>query len=108
MALETVDGQGHPQHEERIVEMRGLRIEEGKSFSSLRDAAGDEKLGEHEWQAGFAGEGGGGIRLRFGNDPALARQCALRLRSLIFAAGRAHAFYSSSSPRECASSMTMS
>jgi len=56
-AFETVDGQGHAEHEERIVEMRGLGIEEGEGFSGLGDAAGDEQLGKNERQTGFAGEG---------------------------------------------------
>ena len=108
-AFETVDGRGHAEHEEGIVEMRGLGIEEGEGLGGLSDAAGDEQLGENQRQAGFAGEGGGGFRVRVSEKPALAGQRGLRqIGGVIYGAGRAHALYSSSSSCECASSITMS
>ena len=112
-AFEAVNGRGHAKHEEGIVEMRGLGIEVGESLGRLGDAASDEQLSENQRQAGFAGESGGGFGLRFSDDPALARHCALWQCRLcrsgpIFGAGRAHALYSSSSSCECVSSITMS
>ena len=63
-AFETLDGRGHAEHEEGIVEVRGLGIEESEGLSGRGDAARDEQLGQHERQARFAGQGSGFFRVR--------------------------------------------
>ena len=75
-AFETVDGSGHAEHEERIVEVRGLGIEESEGLGGGGDAARDEQLGEDEGQARFAGERSGFFRVRLGEEPALRRHGA--------------------------------
>ena len=101
-ALEPVDGCGHAQHEEGIVQVGGLGIEEGVGLGGGGDAARDEQLGEHQRQARFAGEGSGFFRVRFGEEPALRRQTDVDARQwrLVFGPGGAHADYSSSSSCE--------
>ncbi len=56
--FETVDGSGHAEHQEWIVQMRGLGIEEGKSLDGLSNAAGDEQFGENQGETGFACKSG--------------------------------------------------
>ena len=73
-ALETVDGIVHAQHEEGIVQMGRLGIEEGEGLSGGGDAARDEQFGEHKRQARLAGQGGGFFRMRLGEEPALRRR----------------------------------
>jgi hypothetical protein len=75
-AFEALDSNGHPEHEEGIVEVRGLRVEEGKGLDGSGDAARDEQLGENEGQACIAGERSGPVGVRFGYEPALGRQSA--------------------------------
>jgi hypothetical protein len=55
-AFETVDGGGHAEHEEWIVEMSGFGIEESEGLGRGVDAARNEELSEDEGQARFAGE----------------------------------------------------
>ena len=75
-ALEPLDGGGHAQHQEGIVEVGGFGIEEGEGLGGCGDAAGDEQLGEHLRKARRFGEGGGFFGMRLGEDPALARELA--------------------------------
>ena len=75
-AFETIDGSGHAEHQEGIVEVRGLGIEEREGFGGGVDAARDEQLGEDEGQARFAGERRRLFGVRRGDEPALRRQSA--------------------------------
>ena len=47
-AFEAVDGDGHSEHKEGIVEVRRLGIEESGGLGGGGDAARDEQLGEDE------------------------------------------------------------
>jgi hypothetical protein len=71
--FQALDGTVHSEHEERIMKMRELGIEEGGGFSGLGNATSDEKLGENEGKTGFAGESCGFVGVRIVDNPALAR-----------------------------------
>ena len=75
-AFETVDGGGHAPHQEWIVEVRGLGVEEGEGLGGGGDATRNEQLGEDEGQARITGERCGSIGVRVGQEPALRRQGA--------------------------------
>jgi len=83
--LKAGDGGGHAEHQEGVVEMSDLRVEEGEGLSGTGDAAGDEELGEDQGQAGGFGEGLCLVRVRVSQLPALtghgrAREGGLRGR----------------------------
>ena len=102
--------------------MRGFGVEEGVGRGGLGDAAGDEQLGEDLGQAGFFCEGFGrgeiGLELSVQRwSGGLGRETADCCEARGGTAGRDPAavaglvtegYSSSSSPCECASSITMS
>jgi len=59
------------------VQMSAFRIEEGKGFSRLGDAAGHQQLGQHLRQAGGFSQLGSLGRMRLDETPALAKELAL-------------------------------
>jgi hypothetical protein len=75
-AFEALDRNGHAEHEEGIVEMRRLGIEESKGLGGGGDSACDKQLCEYDWQACFVGERSGLTGVRFCEQPALGRQSA--------------------------------
>ena len=82
-ALEAIDGGGHAEHEEGIVEVRDFGIEEDVGGGCSGDAAGDEEFGEDLGKARFFCEGLGGGVIDSSEGPALTRELA-RGRSVIF------------------------
>jgi hypothetical protein len=75
-AFEALDRNGHAKHEERIVKMRRLRVEEGEGLGGSGDSARNEQLCEYDWQARFAGERSRLVGVWVGEEPALRRQSA--------------------------------
>jgi hypothetical protein len=55
-AFQTIDGGGNAEHEEGIVKMRGLGVEESEGLGGGVNAARDKQLGEDKGQTGLAGE----------------------------------------------------
>ena len=100
-SLQPCDSRVHAQHEEGIVKVSNFWIEEGECFRWLGDAAGHQQFGQHLRQACGFGQRGGLVRMRLGEDPALAKQLPRRnlprKLPLDFNAESAHCGYSSSS-----------
>ena len=56
-AFEPLHRRGHSHHQQRIVQVRDFRIEEGVSFLCRSDAACQQQLGQHKGQPCFLGQG---------------------------------------------------
>ncbi len=81
--FEAFDGGAHAEHEEGIVEVRRLGVEEGEGLGGGRNAARDEQFGEDEREARLAGQGGGLVRMRLSKEPALGRERVGRGRGFV-------------------------
>ena len=75
-AFEALDRNGHSEHEEGIVKMRRLGVEEGEGLGDSGDAACDQQLREYDWQARFARKRRRLAGVRVGEEPPLGRQSA--------------------------------
>jgi hypothetical protein len=75
-SFKPLDGGGHAEHEEGIVEVGKLRIEEGVGLGCGGDAAGEEQFREDLGQVGYLGERCGLFKMRLGDEPTLKRALA--------------------------------
>ena len=77
--LDAIDGRAHAEHEEGIVQLRGIGVEEGVGFAGIVDAAGQQELGDDGRQMRRGSQCCCFFRMRRGHDPALhgisARDC---------------------------------
>ena len=74
--FDALNGGLHAEHEQRIVELRDFRIEEGEGFAGGGDAACDEEFGQHDRDVRRLRERLGFLRMRLGENPTLARSTA--------------------------------
>jgi hypothetical protein len=70
-SLESLDGGGHSEHEEGIMEMGRFGIEECVRLGCGGNAAGEEQFREDLGQVSCLGESRGFFRMRFGDEPTL-------------------------------------
>ena len=99
--LQPGNGFVHAQHEQWIVEVSNIGVEEGEGGGGFNNAACHQQLSQYLRKAGGLGQFSGLGRMLFDETPALAGGLPLlilrRTRPAFFSAHRNHQGYSSSS-----------
>ena len=69
--FQPLDGRCHSRHQEGIVEVGELGVEESRGFAGRVDAAGDQQLGKHRGNSRGLGQGLSFLGMRLGDGPDL-------------------------------------